>query len=71
MPTKEIMQEAARAAKAKLPEGIGFALFVWNPGTPGVANYVGNCDRRDVVTVVSTFVKRNQEGRIVDTPSGN
>ena len=65
------MQAAARAAKAVLPEGVGFALFVWNPGAPGVANYIGNADRNDVVAAVTEFAKRNAEGRIVDTPSGN
>lgn len=71
MQTREIMREAARAAQAKLPEGVGFSLFVWNNGTPAVANYISNCDRRDVVEAVSCFVERNNEGRIVDTPGGN
>lgn len=71
MQTKEIMQEAARAALAVLPEGVGLSLFVWNPGDPGTANYISNAGRPDAIAAVQAFIRRNEEGRIVDTPSGN
>jgi hypothetical protein len=71
MQTKEIMQEAARAALAILPEGVGLSLFVWNPGDPGTANYIRTADRHDVITAVKAFIRRNEEGRIVHTSSGN
>ncbi len=71
MQTKEIMQEAAKAALAVLPKGVGLTLFVWNPGDPGTANYISTANRQDVITAVKTFIRRSEEGRIVDTPSGN
>lgn len=71
MQTKEIMQKAAMAALAVLPEGVGHSLFVWNPGDPGTANYISTADRQGVITAVKAFIRRNEEGRIVDTSSGN
>lgn len=71
MKTREQMQELGRRVKAQLPEGFGYALFVFPHGRPGVANYVSDSQRPDVVQAVEAFVKRNAQGRVVDTPSGN
>lgn len=71
MRTKEKMQNLGRLVKAQLPEGVGYALFVWNHGVADAANYISDSDRKDVVMAVTEFVERNKEGRVVDTPSGN
>jgi hypothetical protein len=71
MQTKEKMQELGRRVKAQLPEGTGYALFVFPHGQLGAANYVSDSERADVIEAVKGFVKRNEEGRVVDTPSGN
>lgn len=71
MQTKEKMHELGRMVKAQLPEGVGYALFVFPHHQVGAANYISDSDRKDVVVAVSDFVKRNNEGRVIDTPSGN
>jgi hypothetical protein len=71
MQTKEKMHNLGRMVKAQLPEGVGYALFVWKHGEAGAANYVSDSQRPDVIEAVKGFVKRNEEGKVVDTPSGN
>jgi hypothetical protein len=71
MQTKERMTAIGRSVMAKLPPGTGFALFVWDHGKLGAANYISSSERADVIAALKAFIERNEEGRIVETPSGN
>lgn len=43
-----------------LPEGTGFAVFVFPSDTPELCNYVSNCDREDMRRAVREWFLRQQ-----------
>jgi hypothetical protein len=54
------MRRAADAVKAALPPGTLFALLAFDD--PGVAQYIANCERRDVIRAMRECADR-MEGR--------
>jgi len=54
------VQLAATLVDGALPEGYGFALFVFPSETPGLCAYVSNCDRADMQKAVKEWLARQQ-----------
>lgn len=54
----EPMNELARVLSEVLPDGVGFALLVFDFGKGGFMNYISNSERADVVRAMREFIAR-------------
>jgi hypothetical protein len=64
------MKDLATLLQKKMP-GIGFALLVFDFKTPGVANYISNAQRDDMILALEEKVKVLKEKRDFPTPNSN
>lgn len=66
------MRELARILDAYLngngPTKLGFALLVFEIRKPGIANYIGNCQREDMLKALKETVARWEAGQDFPTP---
>ncbi len=56
MSSGDKMQDIGKSVLRHLPEGYGFFVLVYPPGTGGEANYVSNSSREDVINVMKEFL---------------
>lgn len=64
------MRDIAGMIQKKIPK-IGFALLVFDFNTPGIANYISNAQREDMILALEEKVKVLKEKRDIPTPEGN
>jgi hypothetical protein len=63
MTTKEIMQKIADTINNILPEGFGFCVLVYKHNEPGLANYISNSEREDMVKALFETAYRLKENQ--------
>ena len=66
----EQMKGLGQALKETLP-GLGFALFIFPLGGPGLANYISNGQREDMIKALRETLGRLESGKTIDTPNSN
>ncbi|MDF1547142.1 MAG: hypothetical protein P1P88_04935 [Bacteroidales bacterium] len=64
------MRDLAAMINKQIP-GLGFALFVFPLNEPGMANYVSNGQREDMIKMLRETLARFENGGIVQTPERN
>ena len=64
------MRELANMVKNKIP-GLGFALFVFQLKEPGIANYISNGQREDMIQALEETLERLKNCRDFPTPNLN
>lgn len=52
-------------------KGLGFALFVFEFKAPGIANYISNAQREDMITALEEKLKRFKNQEDFKTPEEN
>ena len=58
--------------KGRIKNEIGFCILTFDVKTDrGMANYVSNCQREDMIKALKEFIDRNETQRPFDTPSEN
>lgn len=65
------MRAMGEALREVLPKGLGFALLVFATDNPGLANYISNCDREDMIKALRETADRLEKGQIIPTPESN
>lgn len=74
-PGAESMRKMARIIdeilNGKGPSDYGFALFIFKTNDPGMANYIGNCQRADMLKALKETVARWEAGQDFPTPEEN
>ena len=56
-------RELADDLKAKVPAGVGFALFLFDFGTKGNVAYVSTADRTDMMNLLTEWMEREMMKR--------
>lgn len=67
----EQMRSLGQAIKEVLPKELAFALLVFPIGEPGIANYISNANREDMIKAIEETVERLKKGQTFDTPNSN
>lgn len=74
MPVKQIggeeMRQLGRKIQTEIP-GLGFAIVVFEPNHPGMANYLSNAQRSDMIKALEETVKRLKGNTDFPTPETN
>jgi hypothetical protein len=55
---RPVLERIGHQVGDDLPEGWGFALFLFTLGVGGHTFYIATCDRADVVTALHDFIRR-------------
>jgi len=63
----EGMRQLGRAVKAAIP-GLGFCLLVFEINKPGIANYISNGNREDMLQALQETIDRLKENKNFKTP---
>jgi hypothetical protein len=58
--TKEFMISLGERINTTMPEGVGFALFVYPHNKIGQANYISTSNRTDVIKVLRGWIERKE-----------
>jgi hypothetical protein len=66
----EKMRDLATQIQNQVP-GLGFALFVFELGKPGIANYISNAHRDDMIIALEEKIKILKHKRDFPTPNSN
>lgn len=64
------MRQIAKRLRKDL-EGLGFALFVFEFHKPGMANYISNAQRSDMIQALKETIARLEGGQDFKTPEEN
>lgn len=64
------MRRLAEMLKKEMP-GTGFALLVFNFNDPGMANYIGNAKREDIIKAFRSTSDRLDKRQDIQTPEEN
>lgn len=64
------MRKLAEKVKREIP-GLGFALIVFEFHKPGIANYVGNAQRADMIKALEETLARWKNDDVFKTPEEN
>jgi hypothetical protein len=56
--TDEKMRRAIKAAEREVPPGWAIAMVVFEPGSPTMANYIGNAPRHEMRAALAEVVAR-------------
>ena len=64
----QFMRDLADGIREALPQGLGFALLVYDHNVPGMANYVSNSQRSDMVTALRECADKLDAGMTFNTP---
>lgn len=64
------MRNLADKIQQEIP-GLGFALFVFEFHTPGMANYISNSQREDMIAALKETLERLEDGKYYPTPETN
>ena len=64
------MRSLATSIQNQIPN-VGFALFVFDFHTPGIANYISNASREDMIIALEEKVKRFKNMEDFPTPEHN
>lgn len=62
------MTKMADRVSELLPEGYGFALFVFPFHDLGIGNYISNADRKDMIAVMRDVIERMERHEDLDLP---
>lgn len=66
---EEFMRIMASAIEESLAEAfeqkMGFALFCFEFGKPGISNYISNADRSDMIKALKETIKRFENGEFM------
>lgn len=54
------LQDIGRTIAPTLPDGWGFALFIFSFGEAGSTFYISNADREDMLKMLQEFIERQQ-----------
>ena len=68
---KIIAQDLDKELQRVNGEKLGFAVFVFEFGKPGIANYISNAPREDMITALEEKAKIFKEKRDFGSPTGN
>lgn len=66
----EAMRKLGRRIKKEIP-GLGFMLVVFEFHEPGMANYISNGQRKDMIRAMEETAARLKAGRDFKTPEEN
>jgi hypothetical protein len=58
---RPLLERLGRNIGGDLPDGWGFALFLFTLGEAGHTFYIANCDRADVLTALHEFIRRQTQ----------
>lgn len=64
--TKKAMKQMADKISAILPKGFGFVLLVFPFGESGIANYISNANRKDIITMLREAADRFEKQELTD-----
>jgi hypothetical protein len=64
------MRKIGKRLEKELP-GLGYALFVFEFFRPGVANYISNAQRADMIKALEETLDRLKGGQDFKTPEEN
>lgn len=65
------MQQMAEKVKAMLPSDYGFTILVFPLNKPGVANYISNAQRADMIKALREMADRLDNNQDFKTPENN
>lgn len=64
------MRDLADKIKKEIP-GLGFALLVYEFNNPGIANYISNGQRQDMIKAMKETIERLESNKDFTTPESN
>ena len=64
------MRNLAEKVKKEIP-GLGFALLVFEFENPGIANYISNSQRKDMIKAMKETIERLEKNQDFTTPETN
>jgi len=64
------MRKLGDVIKKTIP-GLGFAIIVFEFNKPGLANYISNANREDMIKSLEETIARLKGGEILKTPEEN
>lgn len=65
------MQQMAEKVKTMLPSDYGFTILVFPLNKPGVANYISNAQRADMIKALREMADRLDNNQDFKTPYNN
>lgn len=57
---KKPLLEIGQLLKSRLPENIGFTLFLYDYGEGGSTFYISSADREDTIKLLKEFIDREE-----------
>lgn len=69
--SKLAMQEMAKRVSCLLPKDFGFAILVFPFQYPGIANYISNANREDMIIALRECADRLENKEDFKTPENN
>lgn len=67
--TEEFLNELAKTLDEVLEESLGkrlgFAMIIFEFGAPGIANYISNAERDDMIEALKGTVERFEKGETI------
>jgi len=69
--SKLAMQKMAEGVKKLLPKEFGFMILVFPFGNKGVANYISNAKREDMIIALREKADVLEKGKDFETPENN
>lgn len=64
----QAMRDVADKIKISLPDGVGFALLVYEHNAVGMSNYISNSQRPDMIKALRECADRLEKGQSFPTP---
>lgn len=71
LPTGALMCKIIKKAKALLPNGWGVTVLVYPLGSPGIANYISDAQRSDMIKQLREVADRLESKQDFTTPEAN
>lgn len=66
--TEKVMNKIGNDIEKVLPKGFGFAVLVFPFSEPGIANYISNANRKDMITMLRETADRFEKQEEFKTP---
>ena len=71
LPTGALMRKIIKKAKDMLPAGWGITVLVYPLGSPGIANYISDAQRPDMIKQLREVADRLEKKQDFQTPEAN
>lgn len=62
------MRDIAYTVQRNLPDGVGFALLVYENNAPGLSNYISTSDCKDMIKALRECADKLEKGDTFPTP---